>query len=85
MPDVIALIVFYRYLIVTKCDVVSPALEAEYSTVLKTEAAGLVLKPKEEENVKVEVKSEGPGILLKPKQEFVTKSAHQIVHEQSGK
>ncbi|KAJ1421814.1 hypothetical protein SESBI_13452 [Sesbania bispinosa] len=66
-----------KYLIVTKCESVSPALQME----IKSEQSGIVLKPKEE----VTVKSEGAaGIVLKPKQEVVAKSAAQIVHEQHG-
>ncbi|KAM3318841.1 replication protein A 70 kDa DNA-binding subunit B [Capsicum chacoense] len=64
-----------KYLIVTKCEVVSPALVAEYKAEVKSEEmTGIVLTPKQEET----------GIVLKPKQEFQTKSAAQIVHEQSG-
>ncbi|KAK7330285.1 hypothetical protein VNO77_24475 [Canavalia gladiata] len=66
-----------KYLIVTKCESVSPALPME----IKSEECGILLKPKEEGAVK----SEGvTGILLKPKQEVVTKSAAQILHEQHG-
>ncbi|RDX97660.1 Replication protein A 70 kDa DNA-binding subunit B, partial [Mucuna pruriens] len=66
-----------KYLIVTKCEPVSPALETE----IKSEVPGIVLKPKEEG----EVKSEGAArILLTPKQEVVTKSAAQILREQHG-
>lgn len=54
----------FRCLIITKCEVVSPALEME---------------------IRSEIKREDTGIILKPKQEIVTKSAAQIVHEQSGK
>ncbi|KAF7806265.1 replication protein A 70 kDa DNA-binding subunit B [Senna tora] len=56
-----------KYLIVTKCEPVSPALEMEI---------------KQEGQIKSEVKSEGTGIILRPKQEIVAKSAAQIVHEQ---
>lgn len=68
-------LIWFRYLIVTKCESVSPALGAEYKAEVKSEDTGIVLKPKQEET----------GILLKPKQEYQTKSAAQIVHEQSGK
>ena len=68
----------FRYLIVTKCEPVSPALEAE----IKSEGSGILLKPKHENGVKSEG---GPGIMLKPKQEVVAKSAAQIVHEQHRK
>ncbi|XP_040988573.1 replication protein A 70 kDa DNA-binding subunit B [Juglans microcarpa x Juglans regia] len=77
-----------KYLIVTKCEVVSPLLEMEIKTEVKleteiksecrSEGTGILLKPKQEN----EIKNEGPGILLKTKQEIVAKSAAQIVHEQ---
>lgn len=73
-----------KYLIVTKCEVVSPALEAEYKVEVKTEVICTPIKSKDEGNISIEAKSEGSGIILKPKQEIVTKSAHQIVHEQGG-
>lgn len=57
-----------KYMIVSKCEVVSPALEME----IKSEIS------------KSEVQREQVGIILKPKQEMVTKSAAQIVHEQNG-
>lgn len=59
----------FRYMIVTKCEVVSPALEMEIKSEISTS----------------EVQREQVGIILKPKQEMVTKSAAQIVHEQNGK
>ena len=59
----------------------SPALEMEIKSYLKNEDCGLVLKPKQE----VDVKKEETGIMLKPKQEMVAKSAVQIVNEQSRK
>ncbi|KAG6620611.1 hypothetical protein I3842_Q058400 [Carya illinoinensis] len=81
-----------KYLIVTKCEVVSPPLEMEIKTEVKleteiksecrSEGTGILLKPKQENEIKTEMKSEGPGILLKTKQEIVAKSAAQIVHEQ---
>ncbi|XP_075660812.1 replication protein A 70 kDa DNA-binding subunit B [Castanea sativa] len=71
-----------KYLIVTKCEVVSPPLEMEVKSEVKSEETGIVLKPKQENGIKSEVKSEVPGIFLKPKQEMVAKSAAQIVHEQ---
>ena len=74
-----------RYLIVTKCEVVSPPLEMEVKSEVKSEETGIVLKPKQENEIKSEVKSEVPGIFLKPKQEIVAKSAAQIVHEQRQK
>jgi len=71
-------IFFCRYLIVTKCEPVAPALEKE----IKSEEPGILLKPKEE----VGVKSEGAaGIVLKQKQEVVTKSAAQILNDQHRK
>ncbi|KAK4436969.1 Replication protein A DNA-binding subunit B [Sesamum alatum] len=73
-----------KFLIVSKCEAVSPALEAEYKAEVKTEGSGIVLKPKQEMGVESEVKSEAKGIVLKPKEEIVAKSAAQIVHEQHG-
>ncbi|XP_058732965.1 replication protein A 70 kDa DNA-binding subunit B [Vicia villosa] len=58
-----------KYLLVTKCEPVSPALEVE----IKSEQPSITLKPKQES-----------GIDLKPKQGVVSKSAAQIVHEQHG-
>lgn len=76
----------FRYLIVTKCEVVSPALEFEIISEVKSEGTtGIILKPKQETESKSEVKSQAPGIVLKPKQEIVAKSAAQIVHEQREK
>ncbi|XVF54433.1 hypothetical protein PTKIN_Ptkin05aG0179900 [Pterospermum kingtungense] len=67
-----------KYLIVIRCEVVSPALDMEIKTEVKTEESGIVLKrPKLENEVKT-----GAGIILKPKQEMVSKSAAQIVFEQ---
>ncbi|KAL2935356.1 Replication protein A 70 kDa DNA-binding subunit B [Bienertia sinuspersici] len=73
-----------KYLLVTKCESVSPALEAEIKAEVKTEDCGVILKPKQEADVKAEVKKEDTGIVLKPKQEMVTKSAAQIIYEQRG-
>ncbi|KAI3454811.1 hypothetical protein Pfo_011474 [Paulownia fortunei] len=73
-----------KFLIVSKCEAVSPALEAEYKAQVKTEESGISLKPKQEMDVEGEVKNEAAVIVLKPKQEVVTKSAAQIVHEQHG-
>ncbi|XP_023530839.1 replication protein A 70 kDa DNA-binding subunit B [Cucurbita pepo subsp. pepo] len=70
-----------KYLIVTKCEVVSSALEKEVKSEVKKEEADIVLKPKQE--LDVSAVNTGSGILLKPKQELVAKSAAQIVHEQS--
>ncbi|OIT04976.1 PREDICTED: replication protein A 70 kDa DNA-binding subunit B [Nicotiana attenuata] len=72
-----------KYLIVTKCEAVSPALEEEYKAEMKTQENDIVLKPKQE-NFKNDIKMEETGIVLKPKQEIQTKSAAQIVHEQHG-
>ncbi|KAK8560004.1 hypothetical protein V6N13_061381 [Hibiscus sabdariffa] len=72
-----------KYLIVTKCELVSSALETEIKAEIKTEEPGIVLKkPKLEHEVKNEAKTDVNGIILKPKQEMVSKSAAQIVHEQ---
>ncbi|KAE8711819.1 Replication protein A 70 kDa DNA-binding subunit B [Hibiscus syriacus] len=68
-----------KYLIVTRCEVVSSALETE----IKTEEPDIVLKkPKLEHESQNEAKTDLAGIILKPKQEVVSKSAAQIVHEQ---
>ncbi|KAE8681415.1 Replication protein A 70 kDa DNA-binding subunit B [Hibiscus syriacus] len=72
-----------KYLIVTKCEVVSSALETEIKAEIKTEEPDIVLKkPKLEHGIKNEAKTDLAGIILKPKQEVVSKSAAQIVHEQ---
>lgn len=60
---------------VTSCESVSPALDAE----IKTEVQN------EDVKTKTEVKKEDGGILLKSKQIPVAKSAAQIMHEQSQK
>uniref|UniRef100_A0A5B6ZAT6 Replication protein A subunit n=1 Tax=Davidia involucrata TaxID=16924 RepID=A0A5B6ZAT6_DAVIN len=73
-----------KYLIVTKCEALSPALEVEIKAELKSEESGIILKPNQEMDIKSDAKREGAGIVLKPKQEFVAKSAAQIVHEQNG-
>ncbi|KAG9153227.1 hypothetical protein Leryth_021249 [Lithospermum erythrorhizon] len=73
-----------KWLIVSKCEAVSPALEKEYSTEAKVEDSGSVLKPHQGDAVMKDVKPEICGIVLKPKQEIVAKSAAQIVHEQNG-
>ncbi|GLT25192.1 hypothetical protein SLA2020_003370 [Shorea laevis] len=70
-----------KYLIVTKCEVVSPALEMEFKAEESNEESGVIKKPKQETLVENEVKA-GTGIILKPKQEMVAKSAAQIVYEQ---
>lgn len=67
----------------TKCEVVSSALEKEVKSEVKKEEADIVLKPKQE--LDVSAVNTGSGILLKPKQELVAKSAAQIVHEQRTK
>ncbi|KAK4479925.1 hypothetical protein RD792_012977 [Penstemon davidsonii] len=66
-----------KFLIVSKCEAVSPALESE----VKTEGdENLLKKPK----LEMDVKSEVNGIVLRPKQEMiVAKSAAQIVNEQN--
>ncbi|KAI4335903.1 hypothetical protein L6164_014499 [Bauhinia variegata] len=70
-----------KYLIVTKCEPVCPALEMEIKSEVESGETGIFLEPKKENEIKSEVKSEGAGILSKPKQEIVAKSAAQIVHE----
>ncbi|GLT25193.1 hypothetical protein SLA2020_003380 [Shorea laevis] len=70
-----------KYLIVTKCEVVSPALEMEFKAEESNEESRTIKKPKQETLVENEVKA-GTGIILKPKQETVAKSAAQIVYEQ---
>lgn len=72
-------------MIVTKCEAVSPALEMEFKSEVKSEETGIILKPRKENEIKSEVKMEEAGIILKPKQEIIAKSAAQIVHEQNGK
>ncbi|XP_042449670.1 replication protein A 70 kDa DNA-binding subunit B-like [Zingiber officinale] len=71
-----------KALIVTKCEVVSPALELEIKSDVKKEKPELTLKPKQEELVNNDVKINEPAIVLKPKQSTVPKSAAQIVQEQ---
>lgn len=73
-----------KYLLVTKCESVSPALEAEIKAEAKSEDGSVLKKQKQEVDVKVEDTKEGSGIMLKPKQEVVAKSAAQIIHEQRG-
>ncbi|GAA0160648.1 DNA metabolism protein [Lithospermum erythrorhizon] len=73
-----------KWLIVSKCEAVSPALEKEYSTEAKVEDSGSVLKPHQGDAVMKDVKPEICGIVVKPKKEIVAKSAAQIVHEQNG-
>ncbi|KAL8556386.1 hypothetical protein ACS0TY_003993 [Phlomoides rotata] len=64
--------IFTGFLIVSKCEVVSPVLEAEYKADVKPM------------DVDGETKSEAAtaGIVLKPKQEVVAKSTAQIVNDQ---
>ncbi|TYH24432.1 hypothetical protein ES288_A03G091600v1 [Gossypium darwinii] len=72
-----------KYLIVTKCEVVSPALETEIKAEVETEEHDTVLKkPKLENEARYEAKADVSSIILNPKQEIVSKSAAQIVHEQ---
>ncbi|EYU45429.1 hypothetical protein ABFS82_09G050100 [Erythranthe guttata] len=74
-----------KYLIISKCEVVGPPLEEEYTAEVKSEDGGIAKKPKHEIDVKIETNNnEAAGIFLKPKQPVVTKSAAQIVHEQHG-
>lgn len=74
----------YRFLIVSKCEAVSPALVSEYKAEVKTEDSGNSLKRKAMD-VDDGVKTESAGVVLKLKQEVTTKSAAQIVHDQQGK
>jgi replication factor A1 len=62
--------VYSRILIITKCEVVSPALDAEIKSEVKVEEEPAVL-------------SKPASIVLKPRQDV--KSASQIVSEQRGK
>ncbi|KAG6412308.1 hypothetical protein SASPL_124983 [Salvia splendens] len=71
-----------KFLIVSKCDAVSPALEAEYKAEVNVEGSGTDMKPNQA--MDVDVKTESAGIALKPKQEVMAKSAAQIVHDQRG-
>ncbi|GMQ10927.1 hypothetical protein CsSME_00053735 [Camellia sinensis var. sinensis] len=73
-----------KFLIVIKCEAVSPALESEIKIEQKSVESNIILKPKQEIGIKSEPKSAGTGIILKPKHEMVAKSAAQIVHEQNG-
>ncbi|XP_062210348.1 replication protein A 70 kDa DNA-binding subunit B-like [Phragmites australis] len=71
-----------KALIITKCEVVSQALDAEIKNeVKKEEEPAIVLKPKDE-GVVVSKSANAPPVVLKPKQEV--KSASQIVNEQRG-
>lgn len=75
--------VYRRALIITKCEIVSQALDAEVnSEVKKEEEQAIVLKPKDE-GVVVSKPANVPPVVLKPKQDV--KSASQIVSEQRGK
>ncbi|VFQ87507.1 unnamed protein product [Cuscuta campestris] len=64
-----------KYLIVTKCEAVSPSLEAEYKVEVKREDkmddVGIALKPKQDRGLNSSTLKE-------------SKSAAQIVHEQNG-
>ncbi|CAN1176608.1 Replication protein A 70 kDa DNA-binding subunit B [Linum perenne] len=64
-----------KYMIVTSCEVVSPALESEIKN-RPQQPAGIVQKPK--------LENEAAGFILKPKQDTLSKSASQIVNEQRG-
>nr|CAB3496670.1 unnamed protein product [Digitaria exilis] len=71
-----------KALIITKCEIVSQALDAEVnSEVKKEEEPAIVLKPKDE-GVVVSKPANAPPVVLKPKQDL--KSASQIVNEQRG-
>ncbi|XP_048136084.1 replication protein A 70 kDa DNA-binding subunit B isoform X3 [Rhodamnia argentea] len=87
-----------KYLVVNKCEAVSPALEMEVKSDVGDPDSGILLKLKQENETASDVKVGESGILLKPrqenqvrtaagvplkpKQEMVAKSAAQIVHEQ---
>ncbi|CAL5372243.1 unnamed protein product [Camellia sinensis] len=73
-----------KFLIVIKCEVVSPALEAELKAEGISEESGIILKAKQGMDLKSAVKSVEIGIILKPKQELVAKSVAQILLEQNG-
>ncbi|XP_062216405.1 replication protein A 70 kDa DNA-binding subunit B-like [Phragmites australis] len=71
-----------KVLIITKCEVVSKALDADIKSEIKEEEEHtIVLKPREE-GVVVSKPISAPPVVLKPKQEV--KSASQIVNEQRG-
>ncbi|WVZ55988.1 hypothetical protein U9M48_006580 [Paspalum notatum var. saurae] len=71
-----------KVLIITKCEVVCKALDADISTeAKKEEESAIVLKPKDE-GMAVAKPENAPPVVLKPKQEL--KSASQIVNEQRG-
>lgn len=74
-----------RYLLVTKCESVSPALEAEFKAEEKTEDGSAAKRQKLEVDGKAEDNKEGSGIMLRPKMDVVAKSAAQIMNEQRGK
>ncbi|GMP33288.1 LOW QUALITY PROTEIN: hypothetical protein CsSME_00006680 [Camellia sinensis var. sinensis] len=73
-----------KFLIVIKCEVVSPALEAELKAEGISEESGIILKAKQGMDLKSAVKSVEIRIILKPKQELVARSVAQIVLEQNG-
>ncbi|KAB5524796.1 hypothetical protein DKX38_022545 [Salix brachista] len=76
-----------KFLIITKCEVVSPEHEELIKDEVKQEDSEMGMlskKPKLENEVNSENIKEAKGIFLKPKQEIVSKSAAQIIHEQHG-
>ncbi|XP_021733994.1 replication protein A 70 kDa DNA-binding subunit B-like [Chenopodium quinoa] len=73
-----------KYLLVTKCESVSPALKAEIKVKEESEDGSAAKRQKQEVDVKAEDTKEAAGIMLKPKQEIVAKSAAQIMNEQRG-
>ncbi|XP_077222798.1 replication protein A 70 kDa DNA-binding subunit B-like [Tasmannia lanceolata] len=85
-----------KALIITECEVISPALEMEIKDQVKIEETGIILNPKEiilknvvdspatKTETKTEIKRQETGIILKPKQEKIAKSAAQILYEQHG-
>ncbi|KAL3628000.1 hypothetical protein CASFOL_028102 [Castilleja foliolosa] len=66
-----------RFLIVSRCEVVSLALKEEYKAQTTTEQTGFTFQSKQA--------YETNGIALKPKQEVLSKYVAQIVHEQHVK
>ncbi|XP_056175293.1 replication protein A 70 kDa DNA-binding subunit B-like [Syzygium oleosum] len=58
-----------KYLVVNKCEAVSPALEMEIKSDAGDLDCGILLKPKQEDETNSEVTVEESGNLWKPKQE----------------
>ncbi|XP_051147920.1 replication protein A 70 kDa DNA-binding subunit B-like [Andrographis paniculata] len=73
-----------KFLIITKCEAVLPALDSEYRGEVEV-GSGITLKPKQESMVKMEKKVNVSDSCMKPKkQEVGVKSAAEIVYEQHG-